>query len=301
MTSNQSDNRFLYILSTGRCGTQWLASVLKELYSDCAVVEHEPLGPAYNPKQTLRSPATLAQLTQDPVVGNHLDRIDAILTEQPYIECGWPAFAAVPLFRERFGDRLRVIQLTRHPVWTALSYQTVNHYQLPPGDQWLAGELDPWDAGITFSHYRQNWDALSPYEKSLFQWLEIHTWSDELRATYPNLPFATIRMEDLFSSAGDKALDQILDMAGLPQRQALYDRLTSRVDAHQQGTTQAFDWQQIHNHPAVIQLAERLGYRLDDIDTDTLAQRYNASLPERLQKHFKAFRRRLKQRIKDAL
>ena len=35
--------RATFFLSTGRCGTQWLAASLAEHYGDMATVDHEPM------------------------------------------------------------------------------------------------------------------------------------------------------------------------------------------------------------------------------------------------------------------
>ncbi len=297
MAVDASEPRFLYIISTGRCGTQWLASVLGAIYADRAVIEHEPLGPAYRPKETLRVPGRLAELASTPPLARHLARIDGILEHSPYIECGWPAFAAVPIFIDRFGPRLRLIHLVRHPVYTALSYQTVNHYQLEPGDQWLPCELDPFDAGVMHPHYRDRWDRLSAYEKSLFQWLEIHTWAETLKRDYPQAGIRTVRLEDLFSPHGAAVLHEITDMAGLPRRQALDTKLYERVDAHQQGTFRQFEWTQIYEYPEVMALATHYGYEFDTLESERLIQRYRSPVLERLNKQFKHFKRRWRRRL----
>ena len=43
----------VFILSTGRCGTQWLAEHLQRAYSDRFQVEHEPMHNAYHPRRML--------------------------------------------------------------------------------------------------------------------------------------------------------------------------------------------------------------------------------------------------------
>lgn len=294
MINRADEPRFLYIISTGRCGTQWLARALGEIYADHAIVTHEPLGPAYQPKETLRSPERLNRLAARPPLAGHLAYIDGTLELKPYIECGWPAFAAVPLFIDRYGPRLRLIHLLRHPVHTALSYQTVNHYQLMSGDPWLPCELDPFDEGILHRQYRAEWDKLSAYEKSLFQWLEIHSWAESIKTAYPQVPLKTVCMEDLFSTHGGAVLDEIIDMAGLPHRPALHALLSRQVDAVHEGTERKFDWQQIHRHPEVLALASHYGYSLDNLETDVLRQRYKAPFLRRVRKRFIQFRRRLK-------
>jgi hypothetical protein len=156
MTQATDAPPFLYVISTGRCGTQWLASGLGQIYADRAVVEHEPLGPDYRPKETLRSPERLAELAARPPLAEHLARIDRVLREKPFIECGWPAFAAVPLFIERYGRHLRLVHLVRHPVPTALSYLTHKfHRPAEKEDEFVKlTQLEPFDAGIVHRQHQ---------------------------------------------------------------------------------------------------------------------------------------------------
>src|SRR5436853_619822 len=108
----------VFFLSSGRCGTQWLAHGLRTLYSDIDV-EHEPIGPLYKPRLYFRRyddpEATLAV----PEVARHVERIERSL--RSYVETGWPSFPVLPLLARRLGSRLRVVPLTRHPVPGALS------------------------------------------------------------------------------------------------------------------------------------------------------------------------------------
>src|SRR5947199_1228789 len=107
-------------LSTGRAGTQWVASVLRANYSDLAVVTHEPIAEAYRPRDFYRRYEDPEAVAAIPEVAAHLDRVCQILQSRDYIETGWPVYAAIPLVVGRFPGRARVVHLLRHPVRTAL-------------------------------------------------------------------------------------------------------------------------------------------------------------------------------------
>jgi len=46
-------NTATFFLSTGRCGTQWIASNLQDLQNDSIVIRHEPLHDRYYPRLML--------------------------------------------------------------------------------------------------------------------------------------------------------------------------------------------------------------------------------------------------------
>lgn len=284
----EGEPRFVYVMSTGRCGTHWLARAFDHLYGDCAVVEHEPLGPKYRPKETLRCYSHLAQLAAQPPIANHLARIDRILERKTYIECGWPAFAAVPLFIQRYGSRLRLIHLVRHPVTTSASYLSLGHYNRESKDNvWQRlCQLTPFDPGIKHRSYEDYWGQLQPYEKCLFHWLEIHDYAEEIKRTYPSIACHTVRMEDLFSEqAGAEVLAAMLNFIGLSRRPAIDVAQNKRISTGYR-TDQKFNYQIIHQHPEVMTLAKGYGYGLDDLSGKELHKRYQASFSERLRKRY---------------
>lgn len=290
MIEGTEAHRFLYVISTGRCGTQWLANALGGSHADQAVVEHEPLGPAYRPKETLRSSDGLAELAARGRLAEHLDRIDRVLGQRTYVECGWPAFAAVPLFIERYAPRLRLVHLVRHPVPTALSYLTHGFYRPTKNHkEYMArAQLDPFDAGIVNRQYQGRWKSLSAFEMCLFQWLEIHTWAEEIKRTYPEVPLLTVRMEDLFGANGGVVLDGITDLAGLPRRPAIHRLRSERMDKWRLRTEEDIQWRRVFLHPEVVSLARHYGYDFRGFEKGRLAQRYRAPLVRRLRVRWKA-------------
>ncbi|MDH3602305.1 MAG: hypothetical protein OEU26_22050, partial [Candidatus Tectomicrobia bacterium] len=103
-----------FFISTGRCGTQWLAFHLQQHMADTAVVEHEPLQ-HYAPSHQLQDSEEAAG---DEVADTreHLERIEHILTQHDYIECGWPCWRALTYIQQRLQGRVRFVFLTRHPI-----------------------------------------------------------------------------------------------------------------------------------------------------------------------------------------
>src|SRR5690242_8409202 len=100
-----------FFVSPGRCGTQWLANVLSRAYGDLAEIRHEPLGYRYCPRVLLRSAHGLRGHPYHSDVRDHLAFVRKVLSDRDYIETGWPSFAAIPLLRQEFGARIRVVQI----------------------------------------------------------------------------------------------------------------------------------------------------------------------------------------------
>ena len=191
-------NAAVFFITTARSGTQWLAAGLARYFSHSLVVAHEPVGYAYRPKVYLRADDRLEELRAQPRVARHLDEIHRILQTTSYVEVGFPCFALAPLLLREFGERLRIVQLVRHPVRVAASAVTHRWYQNARSDSLAEDvELAPSDQGVLQRHYASRWPSMTPYEKALFYWSEVHQFAQEVNARLTTVPFHTARFEDL--------------------------------------------------------------------------------------------------------
>ncbi|MPZ71868.1 MAG: hypothetical protein GEU74_01340 [Nitriliruptorales bacterium] len=266
----------IVFLSTGRCGTQSLATHLGEVYSDLAVVAHEPIGPDYRCREFFRAYDGVHAMSGDPVIAAHLSHIDCVARHRTYVETGWPLFSAIPLFVDRFGERLRIVHLTRHPVPTAISHMVHKTYAGSPrvdGYTKLAA-LDPWCDGIFQREARGRWDHMTPFEKTLFWWTEVHLYAEEVAARYPQVPFHRVKAEELLSG-NPEPLRALCGFLQLPFRAVLTERMTRPVDQWRHRTEMEFDWRRALEHPQTLAVTERLGYRMKDVDDAALADRYS--------------------------
>lgn len=265
-------SQIVVFVSTGRCGTQWLTTGLRELHPEIAV-EHEPIGPLYKPRRHFRSHEAL---NGEPDVTAHVDRVAAHTV--PYVETGWPLFAAVPIFARRFADRLRVVHLTRHPVPTALSHLAHSSYADSPRDdaytRWAT--LGPQDPGVLQADYADRWADLTPYEKCLFWWTEVHAYALELREQLPAVPWLAIRSEAML--AGDEpTLRRLVTFMGLAWSEAWTARVSQVVDRWHHHTAEDVDPLAVLEHPLACATARRLGYDPGDVDPGALAARYRGA------------------------
>lgn len=264
-------------ITTGRCGTQWLADNLAAVYADRAAVTHEPLGPAYHPRRYLRQDEDTALLSR-PDVAAHFRRIRSTSALRHYVETGWPVFAAIPLFLRMFPGRVRIVHLVRHPVPTALSHMVHQCYGgSPREDEYTRlATLDPSCPGVVQAGYRSRWHRMTPYERCLFWWTEVHLYAQELQAREQHAPWLTVRYEDLFGD-GPAELARLVDFLHLPQRERLFRRRSLHVDRWAHRTEIDFDWRQIERHPGTLAVAAGLGYDLDAVDPRRLDARYRST------------------------
>ncbi len=266
--------RIFLFISTGRCGTQWLATNLDDLYRDQAVVTHEPLGPRYRPREFFRAYDQTALMEEVAEVAAHLDRIAQIEQRFLYIETGWPLFATIPLFVERFGSLLGLVHLTRHPVPSAISHMVHHCYGGSPRDDDYTrlAALDPMCPRVFQPQYAELWRDLSPYEKCLFWWTEVQLYAEEIEALYPEAAFYRVKSEEMLE--GGEALAGLIEFLGLPHRDELTTRTRRRVDEWSHQTELEFEWRKVYNHRPTLDAAAALGYDAADVDEAALTARY---------------------------
>ena len=262
-----------FVLSTGRCGTQWLAQTFGEQYADCIKVEHEPLDDDYNPRGALGvdRDALVGAETLPPVVRQHIENIVSGLCRMPYLECGHPCWSSLPRIIDALGESVRIVHLVRHPVPTAMSWVTQRAYQAPVLSQ-LPEKilLSPFDAGVHFTCYRENWEELSPFEKCLFYWLEVQFFAVRMQSL-ASFPWLTLKYEDLFSLDG---LSRLVGFLDLPPRQGVFHQVNRVVDRFRFVSASSPDHRLVRNHPEVMKMMATFGYDLDELDSVVLSRRY---------------------------
>jgi hypothetical protein len=259
-------------LSTGRCGTQWLAAALGR--RPRLRVEHEPIGPLYAPRRHFRRYSDAHRVLEEPAVAKHLSMLDR--ETRPYVETGWPLFPALPHLAATLPDRLRVIHLTRHPVPTALSHLAHSSYAGSPRNDAFTrlATLGPEDPRVFQPRYATRWSRLTPYEKCLFWWTEVNLFALEFAERLPQIPLVRLRAEDLLS--GDtRALERLVAFigdSGDPSWLASRDTVVDRWHHH---TDQELNPELIRAHPRTLELAAHLGYDPLAFNREALQRRYS--------------------------
>jgi hypothetical protein len=259
----------LFVLSTGRCGTQWLADVLAQALRGRAEVQHEPLGDDYAPREMLGAGAHPEPDLAD-FIGEHVRDIEETLATRDYVECGHPLWSSLPYLLRRFAGRARVVHLVRHPVPVAFSWLTMSAYT-PPFASHVPERvlLSPFDAGVQFPAFRERWPSMSPYEKALFYWAEVNALGLRLERE-AGVPWLRVRFEDIVR--GD-ALARLVEFAGgdpaAPVSRGVVDKFVYLTECWA-------DPRLIERHPEVVALARELGYDPLHFDAEKLRSRYTA-------------------------
>jgi len=262
-----------FFITTARSGTQWVASTLEKAYPDKLVVAHEPIGYDYNPRHSLRNPDKLREIANKPSVRKHLDEIHRIIEDKSYVEVGFPAFAMAPILREEFGDRLRLVQMTRHPVKVAAS--VVTHDWFGEDQRKDIAEkiiVKPTDPGAKLKRYASVWKKLSSFERGLYYWYQVHAYGAELEATSRPGTFARFKFEKLISDESEQ--DRFFGFMGLPPRSEWRESTGERVDKFRSTTAEEIDTTALEAHPEILSFAEELGYNPTRYNAKDLAKRY---------------------------
>lgn len=267
-------NTATFFLSTGRCGTQWLARNLRAVVGEAATIRHEPIYLDWWPRQLLGL-GDPARLEDSAPLQRHLAYIDDTLRQRPYVECGWPCYGAVPYLLRRYAGRVRIVHLVRHPLSTAWSLTTHNWYSFPPRFKFIAerGELSPFDAGTRLTQYRQRWETLSAFDRCLYFWGEIHSLGLALEAE-SGVPWLRLRYEELFP--GGEGLAPLTAFLGLGDAVLLRQRLEQREDRVSFQASGRPESGGLERHPELAALARRLGYDPAAAPEPDLAARYAA-------------------------
>jgi hypothetical protein len=262
-----------FVLSTGRCGTQWLAEAFRAGGCGRARVEHEPLHNDYVPRQMLGAADPGALGARGQRLLRHAEEIERTLAERDYIETGHPSWSSVPWLARRLAGRVRVIHLVRHPVPTACSWVSHGAFVPPLLPHLRLKELiAPADAGVSFPEYAGRWSGLTPFEKALVYWAEVNAFALRLEAL-GELPWRRVRYEDLFGDEG-QTLAGIMEFSGAGGLEAGALPRSACVDRHRFALAAWPEFARLAEHPDVAQLAARFGYRLEDFPVEQIAARF---------------------------
>ena len=262
----------VFFISTGRCATQWFAKNFDEYFRDIAHVCHERFHKEYQARYyyTAHKREQGTQLT--PVLEAHVESIAARLTNKHYVETGWPAYGLIPTLIKRFHGRIKIVHLFRHPVATASSLLTHELYHR--GDWTEALVIAPSDVAGHRAELEVGWESMSDFQKCLYFWTEINSWALDLRAKCSNVPWLSLKFEDIFGQNGDADLRRLLEFLDFPINDKFIKARAKRLDRYRAKTSEQFYSQISMELPKVAIISEQLGYQLRSFDKEELKLRY---------------------------
>jgi hypothetical protein len=193
-----------FVLSTGRCGTRWLAQVLDRCPN--AAVVHEPVPllsyhAAYAYRQFRHTPGELRVL----IDGARYELIrDAFLTDDRYIETG-PRCTFFAHELAALYPKSRFMHLIRDPV---------EFVESGLARRWYSDEVITDESRIRPEESeRENWDLMAQYEKIAWLWRETNEFVRSFAESVSAPRMLTVQSLDLFTRT--ETMNDITDFAGL--------------------------------------------------------------------------------------
>lgn len=266
-------------VTPGRSGSTFAAAALRASFPGLDIT-HERIGPASTLPHALfhaYEGARKRTLANHPPVVRLMDQIEIALQRGPVVTTGKYTSHLVPVLADRFAGRLRIIGLFRHPLVTAASFFGRGRYHGWPA--WSIGDLGlltPFDPGMRATGFQERWPLMSPFEKCLYYWAEYVLLWREVQQRLPDVPALKVSSEDLFRDPRTW-LGNIAAFAGLEGPIRLDNARKNEFNPKGSRRYPLGDlWQRYRRHPEIADLAEYLGYHLDDTEIEEQMRRYQA-------------------------
>ena len=261
-------------VSPGRSGTRFLYSTFLENFSDKGYVSHELLHPNVAKPAVFHrgyDKSTQIEMLRDPRILD-LTRFWLQQAKQgPVVDFGFTMSSLIPAFYEKFGEQLRILVLHRHPISVAASFAIRGHYTQDKSPAWA---ISPMHARVLYPQFKKHWDSLSRFEKCLFRWLEVTMYGLELSNIFPDVPYLIMPSDRIFKS--DEALREVADFLGFPTTQQIkrsQDKNISEIQYLERWPVES-EWRGYKKFPELIELAERLGYNMEENYVAEIIRRY---------------------------
>lgn len=204
-----------FVISPGRCGTQWLASVLGRQLPAEYWVCHEPISSQYRPDiNTSLAPTQINQT----VLERHLSEIKNHLTnphsgkQGHYIETGFPSWRHIQWYQQHLDCDINLIQVLRPALDNAQSLLTINAFvppilpHMPIKNLYLPSQHSLFEPVWSTA----NWHTLNPLEKNLVYWAEVAIQARQYQQSKLAKQFICLHFKTLFTPQALQQIAQIL-------------------------------------------------------------------------------------------
>ncbi len=199
------NQRTVFILSTGRCGTKWLTELLKQ--SEHITVEHDPVPKVYFQSQFIYK----KQLDKDSIFASFLHaRYDylyhAYCVGKPYVETN----NRMTFYANAIADKLPnsyFVHIIRHPYEFIRSGMRRSWYMNLNSE--LNGHISP---GPDEQAYSQ-WSDYSREQKIAWLWMQTNEIIEQLKENISPERFLTIKSSEMFTN--ESLVIKLLDYIGV--------------------------------------------------------------------------------------
>ena len=251
----------VFVLSTGRTGTQTLAKLLNLL--DNVFSYHEP-----SPQLTGISKLSYEHSDNDLVAKVILEAFislrmelltDALSFGKGYVETSPEGTFLAPIIQKAVPN-VKFIHLVRDPRYVIRSAMRRN---------WYAGNPDDRNRIVfrTQSQIGENWETFDSFHKNVWLWTETNRWICDFTSSLPETNKLLIRSEDIFSNQQDtfKKLFSFLGNKS-PNNRKIKSILGKNLNRQKTGAfPEVCDWTDDMNHylrKVAGVIAKEVGYKI---------------------------------------
>lgn len=247
-----------FVLSPGRCGTQWLAQRLSalcdyNLLSNKYWITHEPLQLDYIPSRN--TPVNPLKYNADAILAHKEAIRKHVLGGGSYIECGFPCWRHLEWFKSSLEDicDIGVIYIHREPIINAISLLKISSFVPPLFADFPTKVVYLPNVDCHMPQYCNLWNSLSPFEKNLVYWAEVQLQAEAYRNSWGDHNWLTLAFEDMFTVCAQKRLAGFLKLEH-------QDKVLKGVDRFSIGIQCQIDPDEYNKHLAIQEIAHSLGY-----------------------------------------
>lgn len=243
----------VFVMSPGRCGTQWLADLLKGKVPEYSVA-HEPIHFDYNP---LKNSPTTPLASNEPKLLQHLAFIQQqIKNGINYIECGFPAWRHLDWFRKELKCNVKVIYIHRDPIENAASLLKLNAF-VPPVLPHLPVKafFHPASPDALLPEYSSYWENMQAFEKCLYYWAEVNLQAIAYQKDWTQDSWLTIPFSELFTTLSLQKIQRFIE-----REFKISNNDFNKLDQFDSAPQAPVLNQVLTQHEKIYSVAKKLGY-----------------------------------------
>ena len=251
----------VFVLSTGRVGTQTLSSLFQ--FARNVFAYHEPKPSLYGLSQLayeFSDNAIVSKVLLEAFVTSRQETMRYSLScNRGYIEASPQATFLAPLILNAIPET-RFIHIVRDPRHVVRSAMRRKWYDGNPADRTRIAPNPDSKESIP-------WDNYSPFQKNLWLWAETNKWILDFASTLPERRMLMIRGEDVFS-AQQEAMYKLFSFIGspVPSKHLIASVIDKRLNMQTTGTfPEVNDWPDALRSDLVNiggEIADMLGYHI---------------------------------------
>lgn len=207
LTKPQNIPSCVFVLSTGRCGTQTLAALFSIAQNTLAFHEPQPrMGRLSQLAYMQDSPAANEILAEAFAIARHGLLQTVELTRKHYVEAAHYNTFLAPTINHALPDA-KFVHVVRHPVAVVSSAAQ---------RRWYAGNVDDPTRILPRPGSGVPWESYNTVQKNAWSWAETNRWIMEFCSTLNPERFLLVQAEDIFTGKRE-TIERLYAFTGIPQ------------------------------------------------------------------------------------